>query len=95
MTVHYDDKGKFFTPVVTKDPVPVIIQTLLHRIDGFIYIRPEDRISDTVNENEQFIALTDVSVANSQGKALHSSDFLLVNRDHIIWILPKEEKKAG
>lgn len=93
MSIHYDAKGKFFTPVVAKDPVPVIIQTLLHRIEGILYIRPDDRVTDAINTDEQFIPLTDVEVVNTQGKKIFNTDFLLVNRDHIIWMFPVDEKE--
>jgi len=54
MTIHYDDKGKFFTAIVTKEPNSVIIQTLLHRIEGSMYSRPNERIKDELNKAEQF-----------------------------------------
>ena len=94
MNTHYDEKGKFFTPVVSKYPVHVIIQTLLNRIEGNIYIRPDERSKDAVNTDEQFIAMTDVSISNTQGKKIFDSDFLLVNRDHIVWIFPRDENES-
>jgi hypothetical protein len=93
MSIHYDAKGKFFTPVVTKDPIPVIVQTLLHRIEGVLYIKLDDRVTDAVNSEEKFIALTDVSIINTQGKNIVDTDFLLVNRDQILWMFPKDEKE--
>lgn len=93
MSIHYDAKGKFFTPVVTKDPIPVIIQTLLHRIEGILYIKPDDRVTDAVNSEEKFIALTEVSIINAQGKIIIETDFLLVNRDQIIWMFPNDENE--
>ena len=93
MSIHYDEKGKFFTPVVTKEPTPVIIQTLLHRIEGKYHIRPDDRVTDAINSDEHFIPLTDVIVLNSQGKMIYNTDFLLINRDQIVWMFPRDEIK--
>ena len=86
MTIRYDDKGKFFTDVVSKEPVPVEIQTLVNRIEGNIYARPSDRLLDVLNKGESFIAMTDVVVKSLQGKVLSHADFLLVNTEHIVWV---------
>jgi len=94
MSIHYDEKGKFFTPVVTKDPTSMIVQTLVHRIEGNYYTLPDDRVSDALNSDEQFISLTDVSIWNSQGVKIFDSQFLLLNRDQIVWMYPRNEKKT-
>jgi hypothetical protein len=39
-----DEKGKIFTEVVTKLPVVVMIQTVIHRLHGNIHIRPDERL---------------------------------------------------
>ena len=91
MSIRYDEKGKFFTQIVSKDPYPVIIQTLMHRIEGNIYARQDERIKDAINAESQFIAVTDVKIYNSQGQKIIESDFTLVNGDHIVWMLPQNE----
>ncbi len=30
MTIEFDDNGKFFTDIISKTPMPVLIQTLSH-----------------------------------------------------------------
>jgi hypothetical protein len=91
MTVHFDDKGKIFTNIVSKDAVPAIIQTLTHRIRGFIYIRQGDRIKDELSRSEQFIAVTNATIFDAEGEELFRSGFLVVNRDHVVWMIPDEE----
>ena len=90
MSIHFDEKGKFYTDVVTKSPHPVVIQTLIHRIEGFIFVRDEERVKDAINAGEQFIAVSDASIFNSQSKLIYKKDFLLVNSDQIVWVIPNE-----
>ncbi len=90
MTIRYDDKGKFFTDVISKDPVPVVLQTLVNRIEGNIYARPDERLADVLNKKHQFIPMTDVIVKSLQGKELYRSDFLLINSQQVVWLLQRE-----
>ena len=92
MNVRYDDKGKFFTDIITKDPVPSIIQTLVTQIKGNVYVRLNERVKDELNRGEQFLAITEAKVFNLQGQKISEAEFMLINRDHIIWIIPDEEK---
>jgi hypothetical protein len=46
MTTEYDEKGKFYTNVVSKVAVPSIIQTTTHLIRGFVHVRQGDRYKD-------------------------------------------------
>ena len=55
MSVRYDDKGKYFTDVITKDPVPSIVQTLINRIQGNLHVRISDRVTDELNRDEKFL----------------------------------------
>ncbi len=93
MTIHYDDKGKYFTEVVSTQTQPVIIQTRAHRIEGLVHIPPQERLKDILNEKEHFLAVTEAVVFGSDGTELYRSEFLLVNRDTIVWLIPNEETK--
>jgi hypothetical protein len=92
MNVRYDDKGKFFTNIITKDPVPSIIQTLVTQIKGNVHVRLNERVKDELNRGEQFLAITEAEVFNLQGQKISETEFILINRDHIIWIIPDEEE---
>jgi hypothetical protein len=91
MNIRYDDKGKFFTDIITKDTVPAIIQTLVTRIQGNLHVRIDERVKDELNRGEQFLAITDVNIFNLQGQKIYDAEFLLINRDHVIWIIPDDE----
>ena len=93
--LEYDAKGKIFSLRVQKQAVPVTIQTVTHKIRGQFYLRPKSRVKDELEEAEQqFLALTDAEVYGPDGAALFHSDFLTVNRDHIVWLLLEEEPEA-
>ena len=91
MSIRYDDKGKFFTDVISKDQVPSIIQTLISRIHGNLHVRIDERVKDELNRDEQFLAITDAIVYNMQGEKVSEAEFMLINRDHIIWTVPDEQ----
>ena len=88
MSTQFDDKGKFFTEIIAKNPCPSIIQTLTHRIQGIIYIKHDERLMDELTRS-CFIAVTQAIVYNSQGTPLYQSDFLTINREHIVWVIPE------
>jgi hypothetical protein len=96
MTTHYDQKGKFFTEVVSKDEVPVNIQTIHHRIEGNIHVRIEDRLKDEMDRDNKFIAVTDATLYDLEGKETEKTDFIIVNRNQIVWITPlnKRDKES-
>jgi hypothetical protein len=91
MVTHYDDKGKIFTQVVAKHPVQVIIQTVQNTIRGTIYIRPDSRVKDELNTTDHFLAVTNAEVFNTQNEAVYQSSFMVVNTNHIVWVIPEEE----
>jgi len=90
MSITYDEKGKLFTDIIPKDPRPAIIQTLTHRIQGTIYVRHDERLIDELC-CVQFVAVTDAVVFNAQGAPLYRSNFLTINREHIVLVLPQDE----
>lgn len=91
MVTHYDEKGKIFTQVVSKHPVQVVIQTIHHTIRGTIYIRPDSRVKDDLNNSDPFLAVTNAVVYGGQKEELYRTGFLVVNTSHIIWVIPEEE----
>lgn len=92
MTIHYDEKGKYFSDIISKTDVRATIQTLTHRIDGRIYVGPSQRPKDTLNENERFLAVTNATVYDPDGNRVNQTEFMAVNREHIIWVIPHEEE---
>ena len=94
MGVQFTEKGKFFTDIVFKDSVTATIQTARCRIHGNIYFNRGNRLIDDLNKSEQFIAVTDAVIFNDNGEILYKSDFVTINRDHVIWLLPHEEDES-
>jgi len=93
MTIEYDEKGKIFTDIVSKIAVYATVQTTTHMMRGRIHVRRDQRIIDELDLDENFLALTDVSVLGSDGQTLFESPFLAVRRAHIVWVIP--EQKTG
>ena len=93
MTIEYDDKGKIFTDIVSKIAVYATIQTTMHMMRGRIHVRRDQRVIDELDVNENFIAITDVTVLGADGQTLFQAPFLAVRRSHIVWVIP--EPKSG
>jgi hypothetical protein len=85
-----DEKGKIFTEVVTKIPVPVMMQTTTQRVLGNIHIRPDQRLKDELDLDLPFLAVTEASILDTDGKIIYRADFLAVRRDQIVWVMPED-----
>ena len=95
MSIEYDEKGKIFTDIVSKDAVRVTIQTTTHMIRGQMYVRHDKRVKDELDITESFLPLTDVSVLGPDGQTLFQSPFLAVQRSHIVWVIPEQDRNEG
>ena len=90
MDMRIDEKGKFFTPRVAKDTLPALVRTADQVIVGHVYVRPDKRLKDDLNEDpSRFLPITDARVYNASDETLlYHSSFLLVAYQHIIMISP-------
>lgn len=93
MTIEYDEHGKIFTDIVSKVSIYVTIQTTTHMIRGRMHVRRDQRVKDELDQDEDFLALTDVNVLGPDGQTLFQSPFLAVRRNHIVWVIP--EQRSG
>lgn len=91
----FDEKGKLFTNIVQKTPVPATIQTLTHRIHGEVYMKPDERLKDELNRSEQFLAVTNASILNDQGEEAFACKFLTLNKNQIVWLIPDKDLGSG
>lgn len=92
MVTQYDEKGKIFTQVISKDPVPVIIQMNQNLIHGIVHVRRDTRLKDELNGiGDRFFAVTDAIVMTMQHEELYRCNFLVINIDQVVWIMPKDE----
>jgi hypothetical protein len=91
----FDEKGKLFTNIVQKTPIPATIQTLTHRIHGEVYMKPDERLKDELNRSDQFLAVTNASILNEQGETAFSCKFLTINKNQIVWLIPDRDMGSG
>jgi hypothetical protein len=94
MATEFDDKGKIFTNVISKRPIPVLIQISGQRIQGKLHVPPTERIKDELNAAEQYLAITDATIYAENGEILYKSQFLTLNREFIIWLIPEGELQS-
>jgi hypothetical protein len=76
---------------VNKVALPVAIQTVQDLIVGEIYVRPVVRVIDDLIHADQFLAITNAVVHDKTGSIRYRSDFMIINRDHIVFLIPKQE----
>lgn len=63
-------------------------------ITGSISLIQGARLTDYIISSKPFIAVTDAEVTDHDGRALFSSSFINVHRDHIEVIAPMENVAA-
>ena len=93
MTIEYDEKGKFYTDIVKKLPVPVVIQTATHLVRGLVHVRDGERLKNELERDEMFLAVTNASIYGADDNALFTVPFIAVLRAQIIWIMPVDEEE--
>jgi hypothetical protein len=91
MAIRYDDKGKYFSDVIHKKAVRVFIQAAQYSINGEIYILPGSRLKDDLDQSQKFLPVTHVKVLDQDKKVLWETNFLLLNLEQVIWIIPEED----
>lgn len=92
MFADFEEKGKIFTQVVTKEPIEVIMQTTNGTIHGKVHVRLDERLKDELDNTSGFIAVTDAEIHfPDPNKAVIHTHFMAVNITHIVWVTPKEE----
>lgn len=95
MTIECDDKGKYFTEVVSKIAIPTLVQTTQHLIRGNVHVRRDERLKDELDRDELFLAMTNASILGTDGQVLHQVRFLAVRRAQIVWVMPLEDEEKG
>ena len=91
MTIEYDEKGKYYTDIISKVAVPVTMQTTHQLIKGFVHVRRGERIKDELDRDELFLAVTSASLLDANSQVQFKAPFLAVRRAQIVWIMPDEE----
>ena len=92
MTIEYDEKGKFYTDIIKKQPVSVVIQTVTHLVRGLVHVREGERLKNELERAETFLAVTNAVVYNADDKAMFTVPFMAIQRAQIIWIMPVDKE---
>ncbi len=76
---------------VKKEKVPVKIQTLQNRIEGNVYLLPNTRITDMLNQEDyHFIPVTDAKIYSlKSGGLVDEAEFVAINKNHVVLISEK------
>lgn len=90
MSIEFNDKGKYFTDIISKAAVPAVIQTITHRIEGSIHVRINERVKTELDLSEPFLAVTDAKVFGADGSVLFEAVFMTVARSQIVWVIPSD-----
>lgn len=90
MEIRIDENGKFFTPVVNKEPVAAVIHTGEQLIIGCVHLRPDQRLKDELNSTgDRFLAITDARVYTKGAETLlYTSSLVLIGYSHIVAVSP-------
>jgi hypothetical protein len=77
-----------YNAIVKKETINAIIRTASEKVEGKIFKLPSNRLLDMLNQgDENFIPVTDAKVfCLVTGNVLFESEFLAVNKQHIILI---------
>jgi hypothetical protein len=59
-----------------------------------IHIRVDDRLKDELDRGAPFLAITDAVVSDASGAEIARSEFMAVNRQHIIWVFPLHPREG-
>ena len=95
MATQYDDKGKYFTDIVSKLAIAATVQTVVQKIEGSIHVRLNERITDELDRDEPFLPMTSAKVFDQEGRMQYECDFISIRRSQIVWIIPREERGQG
>lgn len=76
--------------VLKKEEMPVIAYTSHYKVKGKIFLPPGGRLSDFMSSigQKRFIPVKDVTVTDLTGRDVYKSDFLVLNADEVIFVMP-------
>ncbi len=95
MDYRVDEKGKYYTNHINKRTISVIAQIENNIVRGIVHLTLDNRLKDELNTDESFIAITQAQVTErGNDRILYKSDVLIVNKQRIVWILPREGSPA-
>jgi hypothetical protein len=91
MTVEFNERGKYFTDIISKVAVTAVIQTTTHRIEGAIHVRLDGRVKDELDRTNLFIAVTGAKIFAPDGALVYEAEFMTIARAQIVWVIPSDD----
>ncbi len=91
MCTEYDEKGKYFTNIITKEAVAAKIQTVTHLVEGEIHVRHDQRLKDEMDLAEPFLAVTNATLYTSDGQVFLRTNFIAIRREQIVWVATSDD----
>ncbi len=76
---------------VKKEVVPCVIMTTTHLIEGMLHKRVVFRFMDELLKEDPFLAVTNATVHKSNTGKTWETNFLVLRKDQIVWLIPSEE----
>ncbi|HEV8339598.1 MAG TPA: hypothetical protein VGR25_08075 [bacterium] len=74
------------------DRQPILLYTVLHRIEGDLPLPPTSRISDRLNQSRDFLPITNAKVYTLEGQFLYETEVLLLNKDQVVMMLERDSQ---
>lgn len=80
---------------IQKEEKAIIAYTRNYKVEGKMYLPIGARLSDFISSAQQknFIPVTGAVVTDLSGRQVCITDFLELNRDEIVFLVPKGESK--
>jgi hypothetical protein len=57
---------------------------VMHRIEGSVHTRLDERVKDKLDRSELFLAVTNAKVFGLDGALLYETDFMTASRSQIV-----------
>lgn len=88
--IRIDRKGKYYTTVVSTTRLRVLLRlTSGELVEGRVHVRPNHRLSDELNDDNDFISVTGATIS-LDGKPLYETAYIAIHRRAIQWVVPSE-----
>ncbi len=96
MDFRVDEKGKLYTQHVNKRSISVVARVEENIVHGNVHLTLDNRLKDELNNGEDYVAITQARVMELGCELpLYSTDVLIVNKQRIVWIFPRETAVTG
>jgi hypothetical protein len=80
-----------FSDNIQKIATKVVIHTTDDVIIGDLHLRPRLRLIDELISGDPYLAVTNAIVYDKSGRVRFKTQFLTINREHIVLVIPWED----